>query len=206
MKRGKNILEQLKASPYFTKEMLSQLGNQYGLAIQTVNTVIARGLKRKDILPLKRGLYVSTDFYNVHKNDSSYVFFLANILRKPSYISSWSALQYYGLATEGIRTITSVTPKVTRSYDTKMGSFSYSSISKTLFDGFVLKKGTSEFFIATPAKALFDLLYFKTHRFRGVSFEQVPTLIDDLRVDIDEMDSKERKEFYRMVTDYIHHG
>lgn len=206
MKRSNNLLEQLKSSPYFAKETVLQLSGQYALKPTAINTFIARSLKRKNILPLKRGFYVTAEFYNKHKNDTSYSFFLANVLRKPSYVSSWTALQYYGLATEGIRTITSITPKVTRTYDTKIGSFSYSSISDTLFDGFVLQKGTFDFYIATPAKALFDMLYFKTHRFRGITLKQVPDLLEELRIDIDALDAKEQKKFYALIQNYIRHG
>lgn len=206
MKRSNNLLEQLKSSPYFTKEAVVQLNSQDALKPTTINTFIARSLKRKNILSLKRGFYVTAEFYNKHKNDTSYSFFLANVLRKPSYVSSWTALQYYGLATEGIRTVTSITPKVTRSYDTKIGSFSYASISDTLFDGFVLQKGTFDFYIATPAKALFDMLYFKTHRFRGITLKQVPNLLEELRVDIDALDAKEQKKFYALIQNYIRHG
>lgn len=206
MKRSNNLLEQFKSSPYFTKEAVLQLSGQYALKPTAINTFIARSLKRKNILPLKRGFYVTAEFYNKHKNDTSYLFFLANVLRKPSYVSSWTALQYYGLATEGIRTTTSITPKVTRSYDTKIGSFSYSSISDTLFDGFVLQKGTFDFYIATPAKALFDMLYFKTHRFRRIAFKQIPNLLEELRIDIDAMDTKEQKKFYALIRNHIRHG
>lgn len=206
MKRSNNLLEQLKSSPYFTKEEVLQLNSQDALKPTAINTFIARSLKRKNILSLKRGFYVTAEFYNKHKNDTSYSFFLANVLRKPSYVSSWTALQYYGLATEGIRTITSITPKVTRSYDAKIGSFSYASISDTLFDGFVLQKGTFDFYIATPAKALFDMLYFKTRRFRGLVSKQIPDLLEELRVDIDVMDTKEQKKFYALIQNYMHHG
>ena len=205
MKRGKNVLEQLKSSPYFTKEMVMQLGSSYELTPAAVNTLIARALKQKNILSLKRGLYVSANFYNEHKQDSTYLFYLANVIRKPSYVSSWTALQYHGLTTDAIRTVISITPKVTRSYETKVGSFSYSSITEKLFSGFELKKGNFDFFVATPAKALFDLVYFKTRRFKGVTFKQIPVLVQELRIDIADVDPKEREAFYSLVKEYIHH-
>jgi len=121
MKSKKNLLEQLNNLPHFTKSTVYQLGSQLGLKNSTVNTYISRFLKHKDILSLKRGLYVSADFFAKNKSDISYSFYLANILRTPSYVSSWTALQYYNLTTEAIRSITSVTPKVTRDYETKAG-------------------------------------------------------------------------------------
>jgi len=209
--KSKEKLEQLKSLPHFSKDSLCQLGKQLGLADSTVDTYISRFLKYKEILQLKKGLYTSSDFFSKNKTDISYSFYLANIIRTPSYVSLWSALQFYNLTTETIYSITSVTPKVTRNYTTKAGSFTYKSIKKGLFSDFSLMQGkvTDEqmtrldFFIASPAKALFDLLYFKTHQFRGVRFEDVKILVEELRIDIDEMDKKERLKFYTMTRKYI---
>lgn len=204
MKSKKNLLEQLKSLPHFSKDSVHQLGRQLGLKDATVDTYISRFLKYKEIYRLKNGLYVSADFFDKNKNDISYSFYLANIIRTPSYVSSWTALQYYNLATEAIHSITSVTPKVTRDYQTKAGNFSYQSINKDLFSDFSLTKGTFDFFIASPAKALFDVLYFRTRQFRGVSPEEVKALVEDLRVDIDEMDENEQEKFHSMIKKYSH--
>jgi len=201
-----NLIEELKPLPYFNKDRVLQLGKRkesYNLKNSTIDTYISRFLKEKEIISLKKGVYVTTDFYNKHKGDTSYLFYLANILRKPSYISSWTALQYYNLATEVIHTITSVTPKITRNHKTKIGTFSYQSIKKDLFSDFILTKDKFEFFIATPSKALFDLLYFKTRQFRGLKFNDINLLIKELRVDVAEMDKIERKKFYSMIRNYI---
>lgn len=230
MKSRKNLLEQLKNLPYFSKDTVRQLGSQLGLKNTTVDTYISRFLKYKEIFQLKRGLYVSADFFNKNKGDISYSFYLANIIRKPSYVSSWAALQYFNLTTESIHTITSVTQKATRSYDTKVGNFSYQSIKKELFSDFSsanpvrslarakgasLKdlgeaisngaKGGFDFFIASPAKALFDLLYFKTRQFRGIRLKDIKPLVEELRVDIDEMDKKEQDKFYEIIKKHLKH-
>ena len=136
MKSKKNLLEQLKSLPHFSKDSLYQLGKQLGLADTTVDTYISRFLRHKAILQLKNGLYVSTDFFSNNRGDMTYFFYLANILRTPSYVSSWSALQFYNLTTEAIHSIASVTPKVTRDYKTKAGNFTYQSIKKDLFSDF----------------------------------------------------------------------
>ena len=197
-------MEQLKALPHFSKNTVYQLGKQLGLKDGTVDTYISRFLKYKEIIWLNKGLYVSTDFFEKNKNDISYSFYLANVIRTPSYISSWAALQYYNLATEAVHSITSVTPKVTRNFETKAGNFSYQSIKKDLFSDFSFTKGKFDFFIASPWKALFDLLYFRTHQFRGVKQENIKTLVEDLRIDIDEMNKSEQEKFYTMIKKYSH--
>ncbi|MBU1164011.1 hypothetical protein KKA15_00435 [Patescibacteria group bacterium] len=218
MKSKKNLLEQLKSLPYFNKNTVYQLGKQLGLKDSTVDTYISRFLKYKEILQLKNGLYVSANFFEKNRTDVSYSFYLANIIRTPSYVSSWAALQYYDLTTEAIHAITSVTPKVTRNYQTKAGNFVYQSIKKDLFSGFSLAKGTPDspalsadrpaggfdFYIASPSKALFDLLYFKTCQFRVIKIEKIKALIEELRIDIDEMDKAEQKKLYSMINKYFH--
>ena len=204
MKSKDNLLEQLKSLPHFDKNTIYQLGKQLELKDSTIDTYISRFLKRKEIYRLKNGLYVSADFFDKNSDDISYSFYLANIVRKPSYVSSWAALQYYNLTTEVVHSITSVTLKVTRSYRTKIGGFAYQSIDKKLFSDFSLMKGKFDFFIASPSKALFDLLYFRTNQFRGIKLEQVKALIEELRIDIDEMDKGEQVRFYKMVKKYLH--
>lgn len=204
MKSSSNLIEGLKGMPHFSKDSVQQLGKQLGLSHSTVNTYISRFLKRRQLLQLKRGLYVSTDAFGKNRQDASYLFYLANVLRTPSYVSSWAALQHYDLTTEAIQTVTSVTPKVTRTYQTKAGTFTYQSINGELFNGFSLVKGTFDFFIASPSKALFDLLYFRTHQFRGTSKDNIMKMIQELRIDFDEMESSEQKQFYAMITPYIH--
>jgi predicted transcriptional regulator of viral defense system len=206
MKSKSNLLEQLTSIPHFDKKTIYQLGKQLGLQDSTVDTYISRFLKNKDIYRLKNGVYVSAKFFNHQKDDLSYPFYLANILRTPSYISSWTALQYYGLTTEIIHTVTSVTLKVTKDYQTKAGTFAYQSINPRLFSDFSLVTESFPFFIASPAKALFDLLYFRTRQFR--SFPRTPSkkrkttikmMVEELRIDLDEMTKEEQKKFDTLI-------
>ena len=204
MKSKNNLLEQLKSLPHFGKKTVYQLGKQLGLKDGTVDTYISRFLKYKEIIWLNKGLYISSDFFEKNKNDISYSFYLANIIRTPSYVSSWAALQYYNLTTEAIHSITSITPKVTRDFETKAGNFTYQSIKKDLFSDFSLTKGKFDFYIASPSKALFDLLYFRTHQFHAVKPENINALIEELRIDIDEMNKEEQVKFYEMIKKYCH--
>jgi predicted transcriptional regulator of viral defense system len=203
MKSKKNLLEQLKVLPYFDKNTIYQLGKQLGLQDSTIKTYISRFLKYKDIFNLKNGLYVSTEFFEKNKSDISYSFYLANIIRTPSYISSWTALQYYNLVTEVIHSITSITLKVTRKYQMKAGNFTYQSIKKDFFSDFYLVKDKFDFYIASPSKALFDLLYFRTYQFRGLDLDGIKKIIKELRIDFDEMDEVEQKKFYSLINKNI---
>lgn len=208
MKSMQNLLEQLKPLPHIDKNTVHQFGVQLGLTDSAIDTYISRLLRRKELHRLKNGLYVSADFFANNQNDIAYSFYLANILRAPSYISSWTALQYYNLVTEAIYPIISVTPKVTREYQTKAGTFTYQSINPALFADFSLISGSFDFFIATPAKALFDLLYFRTNQFRSIPRDirmnktKIKALVDELRIDLDEMELKEQKKFFNLLVHY----
>ncbi len=199
MKYREALIEQLKNQPYFTKKVVYQLSERYGVKNATIDSYISRSLKRKEIISLRKGLYVTADFYSKNKGNISYKFYLANVLRKPSYVTSWTALQYYDLTTEIIHTVTSVTPKVTRDYKTKIGTFSYQSLKEEMFTDFVSVNDKFNFFIASPSKALFDLLYLRTRQFKGVKFEDVTKLVEELRIDLDEMDENEKEKFYTKV-------
>jgi predicted transcriptional regulator of viral defense system len=200
--KANNLINLLKKLPYFDKDTIVLFGEKLQIQNNSINVYISRFLKNKFILGLKNGLYISADFLDENKKDISYKFFLANIIRPPSYISSWTALQYYGLTTEIIHQIISVSTKTTRNYNTKIGSFFYRSIKKDLFDDFNLVEGKFKFYIASPAKALFDLLYFRTHQFKGINKEEIEKLIEELRIDFDEMKKNEQNRFYEMLKKY----
>ena len=197
------LLHFLASLPYFSKETVRQAGLALQIKPKTIDTYIGRYLARKEWIALnKRGMYVTTEFFDKHKGDVAYTFSLANVLRSPSYVSSWTALQYYDLTTEAVREIVSVTQKGTRSYENKAGRFSYHSIKRELFFGFALVPGTFDFFIASPGKALFDLVYFKTNELRSVRREDILSLVEDLRIDFDEMEKKERDIFLHLIQKY----
>ena len=202
VKYSKNIIEQLKPLPFFSRKSVSQIADQYNLKTGTVDSYIKKLLASRELIQLKKGFYITDESLKKNRTDTSFIFFLANVLRTPSYVSMWSALQYYNLATEAINTTTSVTSQVTRSYNSMVGNFVYRSIKKDLFFGFLLVKGNFDFFIATPAKALFDIIYFKTNQFRSIRLKKLAQIIADLRIDLDEFDINERKNFYALMKKY----
>jgi hypothetical protein len=118
-------------------------------------------------------------------------------------VSSWSALDYHGLATESIRAITSVSINATTKHDTKPGLFFYQKIKPELFEGFTLIVEKHEYYIASPSKALFDLLYLKTWQFRGFTVERVRPLIDSLRIDLDDMEPDEQDKFWILIKRHL---
>jgi predicted transcriptional regulator of viral defense system len=86
----------------------------------------------------------------------------------PAYISLQSALFHHGLIEQIPSVIYAVTPARPRRLRTPKGTISFHRIPPELFKGFELSSG-SDAKIATPEKALFDLLYLAPGRSRVFS-------------------------------------
>lgn len=119
---------------------------------------LQRMVKRGEIIRLKRGLFA---FSGTYRRAPVSTYYLANILRGPSYVSLESALSFYNLIPEAVYAMTSVTYLRTSSYKTPLGFFSYRLIPKKAFPYGVTvhEQGTVKFLIASKEKALVDKLY-----------------------------------------------
>jgi predicted transcriptional regulator of viral defense system len=113
-------------------------------------------LKRKEIIRVKKGIYVFGENY-ARRPASREI--LANMIYGPSYISLDYALHYYGLIPERVEAVTSVTIKRSRRFATPVGLFTYRRISMKAYqigiDQVTLEGGRS-FLMAIPEKALCD--------------------------------------------------
>lgn len=181
------ILEQI---PYFNKVTLGEILGKDG---ENLNYWVKKLLKSGEITALKKGLYVSRLYLlSLEKNPSlkeQYVEYLANVIRYPSYISMEYALAKYGVIPEGVYAITCVTTKTPRTYENKLGNFIYKNIKSELFTGFeAINFEGKRVKFASRAKALFDFLYFRK-----------AGRIEDLRINWDQFDEKDKKEFRSIV-------
>ncbi|OGJ41803.1 hypothetical protein A3B60_00435 [Candidatus Peregrinibacteria bacterium RIFCSPLOWO2_01_FULL_39_12] len=186
--------------PFFTKELLRESAKKFSIHESTLNSYIYKALKDGRIIGLKRNYYVTRIFYDKHKTDTGYLFSLANILLKPSYISMETALQYYGIFAEAVNyTITSVTLKLPREFKNRIGIYSYRNISGKLFTGFKNIKGDFNFVIALPHKAVFDYLYYYTNRFtKNVHSD----LLEELRIDTSALPEEEKKALKNLIKNF----
>lgn len=91
---------------------------------------------------------------------------LANAIYFPSYVSLEWALQYYGLLTDRVYTITSVTSRKKAYFKTPLGNFSYEHLHSHRYPcGYELEPKL-KFLIARPEKALLDYLKLREHEMR----------------------------------------
>lgn len=111
----------------------------------------------KQVIRLKRGLYVcSPEVTGIPLSTE----LIANHLYTPSYVSMSSALRYYGLIPEQVFVMQSMTLKHSRDFDTPVGRYEYTHIPKGSFPIGLssIRKAGYAFVIATPEKALCDLV------------------------------------------------
>ena len=157
--------------------------------------------KQGVIIRLKRGLYVINPEYSGKALSSELI---ANHLYTPSYISMSTALRYYGLIPEAVYVHQSMTVKHSRSFQTPVGSYDYKYISREAFSIGVrsMHKGDYAFLIASPEKALCDLIANSSKVNLRYMKDVEIYLEQDIRMDMDE--------FYKMdetiFKDYIKVG
>jgi predicted transcriptional regulator of viral defense system len=86
---------------------------------------------------------------------------VANYLVRGSYVSTQSALAHYGLIPEYVPVVTSVATARPGRWDTPLGSYEFRHIKTELLYGYRLVEvgGGQRAFLATPEKALLDLIY-----------------------------------------------
>lgn len=139
-------------------------------------------LKKGDLIRVKKGIYL---FGSDYRKGAYSPEIMANKIYGPSYVSREYALAFYGLIPEYVTEVTSVSTKRARNFDTPIGRFSYSYLSPKLYKvnfNLVSVRNNETALLATPEKALADLLYFRNSHPETLN-EVVDLLFDDLRLD-----------------------
>ena len=137
------------------------------------------------LIQLRRGLYALAPPFQKGK---PHPFLVANLMVRASYVSRQSALAYHGLIPEHVPVVTSVTTSRPGRWETPLGVFEYRHIKPDFFYGYgMIELGEEQVaLVATPEKALLDLLYLQP---ASDSYEYVKELrLENLeRLDLDEL-------------------
>lgn len=178
--------------------MLSQLRNIGGIPFDKgwLQSVFPNNLHMTDkvrhlvatgqIIRLKRGLYILSEELTQQPINR---FLVANHIYGPSYVSLQTALRYYGLIPEAVYSVQSVTTKASRSFDTPLGMFFYTSAHPQWFPIGVQMHTESNisYLLATPEKAFMDMVQFTA----GISMRYLKEvgewLEEDLRFDMTQL-------------------
>lgn len=119
---------------------------------------LSRWKKAGKVYQLRRGMYsLAPPFQKIKPHP----FLIANRLLPASYVSLQSALAYNGMIPEYVSVTTSVTTDRPDELETPLGVFDYRHIQLNFFGGFnwVDLGEKQHAFIASPEKALLDLVY-----------------------------------------------
>jgi predicted transcriptional regulator of viral defense system len=103
-----------------------------------------------------KGHYIFSD----RDTDENLLFKIANKIYRPSYISFETALAHYQLIPEMVYTITSVATRRTRKFETPLCAYSYRTIHRRLFFGYLIRPNQIK--IASAEKAILDYFYINT--------------------------------------------
>jgi len=140
---------------------------------------ITRLIKSGEIIQLRRGIFLPAGERGYSRKS------LAAIIYGPSYVSFETALSHYGLIPERVNAITSATFKKNKNriFHTPLGDFYYYYLPTAAYPYAVKceQEGGANFLIASPEKALCDLLF---RAGRVGSCEALRGLLhDDWRID-----------------------
>ena len=174
-----NALQQFKNIPVTSSVLFSVYPE-----IKQSSRKIGQLEKKGEIIRLRRGMYIVNPLIS-HKKISTEL--IANHLCSPSFISMHSALRYYGLIPERVNLMQSMTTKKARIFDNTFGRFQYIHTAEDSFYIGVTQESIEDlyFLIATPERALCDLIANTdglTLRFKK---EVQRFLEEDLRFDMD---------------------
>jgi hypothetical protein len=147
--------------------------------------LVHRATAGGEILRLKPGLFILRQEY---RKTDLHPFVIAAMLHAPSHISLESALAHHGLIPEAVQQVSSVTAARSRTFKTPLGVFSFQRVLARHPRAGVeaVRLGSQGWaFIATPLRALADLLYLNN----AVSWSKdgMAYVLDSLRIEEDDL-------------------
>lgn len=151
---------------------------------RSIHNKVSELEKSGKIIRLKKGLYVVSPAESGRLLSPELI---ANHLYGPSYVSMESALRYYGLIPEQVYAIQSVTTKHSRNFQNMLGTFEYTQCHKEYFAVGIQQesKEAVQFLIATPEKALCDLIIHTPNLKLRYRKELLSYLDEDIRLDME---------------------
>lgn len=144
---------------------------------------ISKLKKTGKLIRLKKGLFVISPEISGKTLSKELI---ANHLFGPSYISMESALAYNGLIPERVYITKSVTTKRAKKFTTPLGIFEYLSVPENYFPAGIkneIIKDSFAFLIASPEKALCDLIITTANLRIQSQKAMFAYLTEDLRID-----------------------
>jgi predicted transcriptional regulator of viral defense system len=157
--------------------------------------IIKRALSKGHLTSIRRDLHLIRNSKGPLLNS----FEIASIIYGPSYVSFESALSYHGWIPEAVRTTTCASVKRSKEFETPIGIFSYEHIPIKAFPFGVEqhRQDAITLFIATPIKALADIVYA-----RNRAWNSLDDLSEDLRIEPENFLESDRKSLAALIKNY----
>jgi len=176
----------------FTKETLRQIEPRE----DSLNYNLSYWIKKGEVILLKSGLYITRERREKEAGNKEFPEYIANKIYEPSYLSGEYVMSKFGLLTEGVTNITSVSTRKTKIFKNVLGTFYYYSVTPPLFTGFTAKNYDQyPVFNAGKIKALFDFLYLRFLKNTPVYGKT----IEELRINWENLKRPEFKAMYKYV-------
>lgn len=193
-----DLLETFDQVPYFTIEAFKQALDVGENENQRVREMLSRWAERGHILRLKRGVYMTRRFYQLHRGEAGFTPAVSAVITPQSYLSLEYVLQRAQILTEATYPITAITRKNTKTIENPVGTFSYRHIKEAYYQGFSQHEYHGVIYgLASAAKALFDYLYLRPLP-RALQTHEL-NLAGDLRLNVDEFSVETQDEFEEYV-------
>ncbi len=176
-----------------TSSMILEELKSYG----SPTSKLSRMVKSGEYIRIIKGLYET--------NPSTPGYLLAGSIYGPSYLSFEFALSYYGLIPEAVYTFTSATydKKKKKKFETPFGTFTYRDVPKEVYPLGVelVREGKYSYWIASPEKALCDMLYTKSPIANQKELQRL--LFDDMRIDDEEFKNLKCEDIFLLGEKYV---
>lgn len=156
-------IKELKRPVFTTREAASYCGGSLSNTVQELNHLEKKGVVAKIV----RGVW-GVEVGREKIAPYTAVPYLTAGHR--AYVSFVSALHLHGMIDQIPQTVTLASTAHTKTVKTKIGTFYIHRIAPSFFKGFDWYKGTGDFLIAEPEKALVDCLYLSARKKRQFGY------------------------------------
>lgn len=197
------LTEKILASGYANRVIdESQLARMLSGSRASRYGLVNRALKFGELHRVRRGIYVLDDRW---RRNPVHPYALAQALLPGSYVSFETALAWHSWIPEAVMTIVSVTPgRKSKDYQhTRFGRFTFQPIAvyPSGFLELVERQQVEQqsFLIASPFRALMDLVCFRKQRWTGMGW-----ITDGLRIDAEFLSTLAKEDFTVLMKVYKH--
>lgn len=160
---------------------------------------ISRLVKSGDLIRIKNGFFLIAE--KIEESPIPYEQ-IANLLYGPSYVSFEWALAFYRMIPEGVYVVTSASVGKSKFFNTAVGTFEYTCLSHKRYAIGIDQKENSaaRFLIATPEKALADLIHMKSKNLN--SKDLLVDLIEGRRIEEETLKNLNKKHLIEIADNY----